>query len=410
MKRIGKADEDYWKRYRATPKAYIRLDDGQKLWATRFGKLSSIRIDIADEAETSRSSATRSRAVCCNCCRRPRAASSSATSAGRPSRRRAARPTSACCSSASACSSSSPRCCWSGLLVRLNLDRRATEIGVLAATGWTPGAIRRLLVCESAILVFLGAAVGLLGATGYAWLMLRLLAVQWPGGKTLQFLTLHAEPMSFAIGYVSAVVVGLVTVLWALRGYAKMSPRQLLAGRNVDFARLDRARRDQSRHRDRLSRVRGAVADRRLLLPGRRGAGGVVLHRRVPDARRAARDRLASPETLVPTTRSRRSCASAGRTRAGTRRAALLTVGLLAAATFLIVAMQAFQQRADGRVPDQERRQRRLLALRRDAGSRLPQPRRSEGARRTRRAGRHRGEDPRRRPLCASSRATMRAA
>ena len=44
-------DEDYWKRYRATPKAYIRLDDGQKLWATRFGKLSSIRVDVPADAD-----------------------------------------------------------------------------------------------------------------------------------------------------------------------------------------------------------------------------------------------------------------------------------------------------------------------------------------------------------------------
>src|SRR5262249_14258729 len=34
----------YWDRYRAPPKAYITLDAGQKLWASRFGALTSIRL------------------------------------------------------------------------------------------------------------------------------------------------------------------------------------------------------------------------------------------------------------------------------------------------------------------------------------------------------------------------------
>src|SRR4029434_3830360 len=42
--RIKKSDEEYWKRYRTTPRAYISLKKAQELWAGRFGKLTSIRV------------------------------------------------------------------------------------------------------------------------------------------------------------------------------------------------------------------------------------------------------------------------------------------------------------------------------------------------------------------------------
>ena len=40
-----KEDEDYWHQYRTTPKAFIPLSTAQNLWQTRFGNLTSIRIE-----------------------------------------------------------------------------------------------------------------------------------------------------------------------------------------------------------------------------------------------------------------------------------------------------------------------------------------------------------------------------
>ncbi|MCA1633869.1 MAG: ABC transporter permease, partial [Acidobacteria bacterium] len=44
LARIRPRDEDYWDRYRTTPKAFIRLARGQELWQTRFGRLTSLRV------------------------------------------------------------------------------------------------------------------------------------------------------------------------------------------------------------------------------------------------------------------------------------------------------------------------------------------------------------------------------
>ena len=43
-RRLKLTDSEYWDRYRATPKAYVKLATGQRLWGTRFGSLTSIRI------------------------------------------------------------------------------------------------------------------------------------------------------------------------------------------------------------------------------------------------------------------------------------------------------------------------------------------------------------------------------
>ncbi|MSO63334.1 MAG: hypothetical protein EXQ50_14815, partial [Acidobacteria bacterium] len=44
LKRIRKQDEDYWDRYRAAPKAIISLAEGQRLWGSRYGRVSSMRL------------------------------------------------------------------------------------------------------------------------------------------------------------------------------------------------------------------------------------------------------------------------------------------------------------------------------------------------------------------------------
>ncbi len=44
--RIRDKDEEYWKQHRGTPKAFITLAAGQKMWANRFGDLTAIRFPI----------------------------------------------------------------------------------------------------------------------------------------------------------------------------------------------------------------------------------------------------------------------------------------------------------------------------------------------------------------------------
>src|SRR4029077_17781516 len=120
-----------------------------------------------------------------------------------------------------------------GLLFRLNLDRRAAEVGLLLATGYRRGTVRWLLLGEGALLALLGGLAGLNGAVLYAWLMLGLLRAWWPGALDQSFLRLHVGALSIFIGYVAAVVVSLLTIAWAVRGLGRVAPRALLTGQTV---------------------------------------------------------------------------------------------------------------------------------------------------------------------------------
>src|SRR5918996_382528 len=44
LKRVRPKDEDYWDAYRAAPKAIIPLAEGQRIWGSRYGKVSSLRL------------------------------------------------------------------------------------------------------------------------------------------------------------------------------------------------------------------------------------------------------------------------------------------------------------------------------------------------------------------------------
>ena len=43
LKRIRPKDEDYWNRFRGTPKAFVTLRSARRMWANRFGDLTAVR-------------------------------------------------------------------------------------------------------------------------------------------------------------------------------------------------------------------------------------------------------------------------------------------------------------------------------------------------------------------------------
>jgi len=52
--KIRPKDDAYWKEHRGTPKAFITLEAGQRMWANRFGQLTSIRYFLRDPSDAER--------------------------------------------------------------------------------------------------------------------------------------------------------------------------------------------------------------------------------------------------------------------------------------------------------------------------------------------------------------------
>ncbi|QDU25799.1 FtsX-like permease family protein [Anatilimnocola aggregata] len=226
-KKIRAQDDKYWNNHRTTPKAYISLAAGQKLWHSRFGQATSIRIPASPVfTEELLTKAFLAQLQLQNeflgfelipIKDRDLAASQGTT------------PFDVLFLLLSMfIIGAALLLIW--LLFRLGVEQRASEIGLLQALGWRQQRTGRWLASEGLVVSILGALLGTAVGIGYAWLMVTGLRTWWVGAISSPFLLLHPSTLSLVIGFVVGVIVAQLTIYFSLRQLRKVSPRQLLAG------------------------------------------------------------------------------------------------------------------------------------------------------------------------------------
>ncbi|MFQ5413696.1 MAG: FtsX-like permease family protein [Phycisphaerae bacterium] len=230
--RIRDKDERYWDDHGATPKAFISLATGVRLWAhdgARFGRLTSIRLvphagaapnDIIDPFRR-------------NLLDRLRPASFGI--AFDPIRDQAMSAANGTTDFGMLFIGFSSFLIMSAamlvaLLFRLSTERRSPELGMLLAIGLAPPVVSRLLILEGAVVAGAGGVLGVVGAVGYAWAMLAGLGSWWSAAVTGPVLSLHMTLTSLGIGYAAGFVVALCSIAWSIRGLTRISCRALLTG------------------------------------------------------------------------------------------------------------------------------------------------------------------------------------
>jgi putative ABC transport system permease protein len=220
-KRIRPADEEYWNRRGATPKAFVSLATGRRLWGSRFGQTTSIRV----AAPSSRFGAQLQKHldpaamgfVFQPIKRQQLAASEGATPFG------------------------VLFLCFSffiitaavmlvALLFRLGIDGRAKQIGTLSALGFSRRKLGRLLLGEGLVVAAAGSLLGVPVGIAYAALMLVGLQTWWLAAIVCPFLQLHITTASLAIGFASGLIAAMAAIWLSVRRIARVPPRQLLAG------------------------------------------------------------------------------------------------------------------------------------------------------------------------------------
>jgi ABC-type antimicrobial peptide transport system permease subunit len=239
-----------------------------------------------------------------------------------------------------------------GLLFRLSLDRRAKEIGLLLAAGFSVKQVRRLLLAEGLMLAIIGSLIGLAMGVAYNRLLLTVLLDLWPDSEVRNYLKPHAAPLSFGIGFASTVLMALAALWWSLRGLVKVAPPALLRGETAVAS-------DVMKPPSRWAKVLAIAA----LVIGIAciASGGAVDN---PDFRAMtffSGGGLLLTSALVGSSiwmRRTRHATVDGRglpalAQLGARNAArnparsLLTAALLAAAAFLLVAVESFRRQPD---------------------------------------------------------------
>jgi len=229
LRRVRPIDEDYWKRFRTTPKAFIRLDVGQRLWRSRYGDRTSIRVTPPEDqspTEVRDRYAVRLRALL-----DPLTAGVSVQDV-RADGLTASRGST---DFGEYFTYFSFFLVISALLLaalffRLGVEQRAREVGLLRAVGYTTGRIRALFVAEALVVTLAGSVIGIVGAIGYASIMMTGLGSWWNGAVGTDALRLHLSFASLAGGVIGVTVTAVACLWWTLRSLTRISERSLLSG------------------------------------------------------------------------------------------------------------------------------------------------------------------------------------
>ena len=335
VEEIRRTDEDYWDDYSTTPKAFVSYALAKKLWSSRWGTDSLLRIP-ASASLTANQITQQLRPDPSEMGMQLLPVKEQGLAAARGTT-----PFEGLFLGFSFFLMASA-VMLVALLFRLGTESRANELGVLAAVGWDASALRRTWLGEASIVALVGALVGVAAGISYARLMIYGLSTWWVAATVTPFLNLHITPTSLALGFGIGIVVALATIAWSLRKMIRLPARQLLAGDCADPSdRVLVAKR--SKLPIALLITAAALGGLATLLEGEAqagaffGGGALVLTALLIELRQ--RLRRASAEKLQ--TLSLLGLAARNAKRYPSR--TLLSVGLAAVASFLIVALSAFR-------------------------------------------------------------------
>lgn len=227
--RITTRDEEYWDAYRATPKAYVSLPGAQDLWSSRYGSLTSLRI-AADPQQTLAAQREQfAMAVLDEF--QPMELGLAFT----PLKYNGVQAAVGANDFTVLFLAFSFFLILSaailiGLLYRLGIEQRARQVGLLSAVGLSPQEVRRQLFAEGAVLSVLGGVLGLVAGIGYAHLMVYGLKTWWVAAIGTQYLNVYITASSLLGGALGAVAIGVGVIWWSLRRLNQFSTRELLQG------------------------------------------------------------------------------------------------------------------------------------------------------------------------------------
>ncbi|HTG13748.1 MAG TPA: FtsX-like permease family protein, partial [Blastocatellia bacterium] len=229
LKRVRPRDEDYWHKYRTTPKAFVPLEAAQHLWQSRYGKLTSLRLITSPGKDPGAYLESLKQSL---------RATLDPTENGfsiTPVRLEGVE------ASRGATDFGEYFVYFSFFLVagalllaslffKLGIEQRLREIGTLRAVGFPSASVRSLFLREGLVLATAGSILGAGCAVGYGELMMFGLRTWWVDAVGTTNLTLHVSALSLLLGAAGGIAIALLCIVWTLRTLARSSPRSLLTG------------------------------------------------------------------------------------------------------------------------------------------------------------------------------------
>lgn len=204
-----RANEEYWDKYGATPKAFVTLEAGQEMWGSVFGDLTAVRFAGNDEAKV----------------RDILSYSVSAQSQGFffvPVREQALRAVDQAMDLGQLFLGMSffliaAGMMLTGLLFAFGIQQRAAELGVLRAVGWTGKSAGRLLMHEGLLIAVAGAFPGMLLGAVYTRLLIAGLSGGWGAAVAGTEILFYYDRATLLKGSVAGILCALFSMWVSLR-------------------------------------------------------------------------------------------------------------------------------------------------------------------------------------------------
>ncbi|MGV3532797.1 MAG: FtsX-like permease family protein [Chthoniobacteraceae bacterium] len=334
MGKIRDKDEEYWDKYRGTPKAFVNIMVGQEMWGNRWGDLTSIRYraDVNPDqiASTLRAQLT------------PEQIGMTFV----PVAEQAFAATDAPVDFGQLFLSFSffllvAAAVLTALLFVFSLEQRSDQTGLLLALGLPQRQVRRLFLAEGALLALIGSIIGVVAALAYTQVMLRALSTVWRGAVGGVEFAFRPQPASIVIGILGSVLIALFSMWMVSRRQFRQSARELLVSAGAVDATPAAGPAKRS-----WSVIVGAVAIVAAIAilafgqasPGTFfGAGGLLLIGGLALGLAYLRKQARSTATMD-------SISEFGRRNAARRRGrSLATIAVLASGVFMVVAVDSFR-------------------------------------------------------------------
>jgi ABC-type antimicrobial peptide transport system permease subunit len=221
LEKIRDKDEDYWKHFRGTPKAFINAGQAASMWQNRFGKYTQVRFPAeTDPVELGKSILARLRP------------SDTGMMIREPAREGLAAASSGVDFSGLFLGLSffliAGGIILTVLLIRLGLEGRHTQIGTLRAIGWPEQRIRQQLLWENFMVAFAGTLIGLLLTFLYAGAIFKALGGIWNPIVLTDTLRPVFKPTTLAMGFAINMLISLGTAWFVLRRFFRNRTTELL--------------------------------------------------------------------------------------------------------------------------------------------------------------------------------------
>ncbi|MEO1614495.1 MAG: FtsX-like permease family protein, partial [Planctomycetota bacterium] len=224
---VPKEDDLYYQNHRLTPKAFIPLAAGRELFRSRFGETTGLRIstEVADDVGALHAEVeTALQPVVQDLGWSPRSIRSNQVAASKGTT-----PFDGLFLSLS-CFVILAAVMLIAMLFRLGLVSRASEMGTLMAVGLHRKQVVRLFMGEGLVIALTGTLLGVFGGIAYAYAVLAALRTFWVGAVTVPFLTYHGSLGSLIGGGAIGLLIGMATLGLTVRGMLRHQAVTLIRG------------------------------------------------------------------------------------------------------------------------------------------------------------------------------------